>query len=716
MLKALLKIFVSNDPAPSRGRYDPIFEHKAEESLDPSTRRYPAFVKGIDYQDPFMMMLSQSKLIQEIKQILRLNHKEFETLVMPCIENYANFVNMLPASEAHHHRGQGGLFRHGLEVGKWACKFADNHQFCRGETPESRRSNEPRWQLASFLAGLIHDIGKPLSDVVVIDKNGNIEWDPYAGSLTDWLVSNELSSFYFRWSKNRHGKHEKLTAMFIPLIIPNITSSYLNRSQIYSAFADAVVGTTLEQPLAQIVMKADQESVRRDLLEQNLSPEDYSRAVPVEKFIFDALRMYVDGHESNVPGALVWCNEESVYINWRSIVPALMIHFAKEKIPGIPRDPDILADILLERNFAVPFLNSGENTVQRYWRVYPEPINGIPITCLRFDRVELIFRSVVPSPVVVSLQPPPKPVDPESEQSVSQPTQLNPTDSVLSSPAVEAQTTSVKEKPGTAASPIPTSPAGSNRPHYSDFDQVPWDEQDNSCAAFYEYSNTSTAELTTTAPKNDIQDISPKTHDADIGPPTGADTASTVVDLGSTPGIAVLKRAVELYSKNRSGLKEYRPNFWVIEHPAMTSLLGDNPSAVLGALKSEDMVQPDPVTSQAVTSLDGVKCIVLSSKAMAIVNRLIDDQKAPSPQKVVSDTDTIRSLHEQVCTGFGSIVGDGLTKEDGRILFSKEITNNNLKAIGYSSNASRMVILERVPGYVGEIFEGTVKYYQFKVD
>nr|WP_276611704.1 TraI domain-containing protein [Thiorhodococcus mannitoliphagus] len=35
---------------------------------------------------------------------------------LPLIERYAAFAHLLRALETQHHRGAGGLFRHGLEV------------------------------------------------------------------------------------------------------------------------------------------------------------------------------------------------------------------------------------------------------------------------------------------------------------------------------------------------------------------------------------------------------------------------------------------------------------------------------------------------------------------------------------------------------------------------------------------------------------------------
>ena len=79
--------------------------------------RYPPFAKGLPAADTKRILETQSELITRIKGILRFTAEDFAETVNPVIENYAAYVHLLPASEAHHHRGAGGLFRHGLEVG-----------------------------------------------------------------------------------------------------------------------------------------------------------------------------------------------------------------------------------------------------------------------------------------------------------------------------------------------------------------------------------------------------------------------------------------------------------------------------------------------------------------------------------------------------------------------------------------------------------------------
>src|SRR5690625_3597588 len=91
--------------------------------------RYPPFAKGLPVVDIDKLLETQAELIERIRSILGFNKEEYAHLVLPVIERYAAFVHLLPASEAHHHRGAGGLFRHGLEVAAFAAQFSEAMMF-----------------------------------------------------------------------------------------------------------------------------------------------------------------------------------------------------------------------------------------------------------------------------------------------------------------------------------------------------------------------------------------------------------------------------------------------------------------------------------------------------------------------------------------------------------------------------------------------------------
>ena len=351
--------------------------------------RYPPFATGLPAAEAARIFDTQAELISRIQGILRFTADDFTEIVTPVIENYAAYVHLLPASESHHHRGAGGLFRHGLEVGFWAAQQAEAHQFCIDETPSNKRDNEPRWQFAAFLGGLLHDVGKPLSDVAVTNKDGSKEWNPYESSLSAWTASENVDHYFLRWRDKRNKRHEKFSMMNLDQIITQKAKTYLNKPgpSVMEALLESIVGISVQETLTQLVLWADQESVRRDLVNQRMDVDEYSYGVPVERFIFDALRRLVTLTKVNEPGALVWRSENGVFLVWKKITAEIHHLIEKDKIPGIPRNHDTLADILVERGFAVPYQETPESKPTCYWNIYPECLSGIRLTRAEERRV-----------------------------------------------------------------------------------------------------------------------------------------------------------------------------------------------------------------------------------------------------------------------------------------------------------------------------------------
>lgn len=107
----------------------PLSIDKTDELLDEEVPRYPPFTKGFPLFAADRILATQEELILRIKGIFSLSEEDFKRIVKPLIAAYADFVHLLPASEAHHHRGAGGLFRHGLEVAYWSVQVSDGYIF-----------------------------------------------------------------------------------------------------------------------------------------------------------------------------------------------------------------------------------------------------------------------------------------------------------------------------------------------------------------------------------------------------------------------------------------------------------------------------------------------------------------------------------------------------------------------------------------------------------
>src|SRR5699024_5926786 len=189
--------------------------------------RYPPFMKGLPAAPVDRIMATQTELIGRVKQAVGVRDRDFEAIYAPLIRNYAAYVHLLPASESHHHRGAGGLFRHGLEVALWATQGSDHIMFAVGQPPEQRRHLEPRWRCGVFLAALTHDLGKPMSDLSVVDETGKHEWSAQVESLEQWLARIDTRRYFLHWRSRRHKRHESLTPLVLPRVMTNELMAYL---------------------------------------------------------------------------------------------------------------------------------------------------------------------------------------------------------------------------------------------------------------------------------------------------------------------------------------------------------------------------------------------------------------------------------------------------------------------------------------------------------
>jgi conjugal transfer pilus assembly protein TraI len=256
--------------------------------------RYPPFMKGLPAAPVERILSSQVELIKAIEHALSLPDDLYRTIAEPVIARYAAFSHLLPASESHHHRGAGGLFRHGLEVAHWATQAAQGCLFATHATPRERKEQELRWRLAVCFAGLLHDIGKPVSDIAVVDREGEHLWNPCEENLTDWASQHGIDRYFLRWRENRHKRHEQFSALVIERVLTRASRTYLLAPgpDIMQAMLEAIHGLDRGAKLYELVMAADRKSVERDLKAHYHTVES-AMGMPVEKYLFDAMRRLI---------------------------------------------------------------------------------------------------------------------------------------------------------------------------------------------------------------------------------------------------------------------------------------------------------------------------------------------------------------------------------------------------------------------------------------
>jgi conjugal transfer pilus assembly protein TraI len=370
--------------------------------------RYPPVIQGIPVVAAADLLATQAELVQKLRYGIGCTPEFYRTWVLPVVDRYASFVHLLPASETHHHRGAGGLLHHGLEVAFWAGQASAGKVFAMDREPAVRRVHEPMWRLAAALAGLCHDLGKPISDLSVTDRDGTCTWSPMLETIADWATRHRLDSYFLHWRSTRHNRHQT-TGLFVvnrvlgPAIIDMLIQA---NPEIMTALINAVGGENEGSVISQLVANADGASVEWDLKANRIDARATSLGVPIERYLLDAMaRLIRDGTwQINTPGARLWMLGDSLYVVWPKGGEEIVAMLSADRVPGIPRHPDTLADLLIEHGYATPPQDT--DCPRRYWRLAPAPLarDGKPValTLLRLSSPRHVLSGPAPTPVALA--------------------------------------------------------------------------------------------------------------------------------------------------------------------------------------------------------------------------------------------------------------------------------------------------------------------------
>lgn len=188
-------------------------------------------------------------------QQVSMTREMFDHLYQKPIERYAEMVQLLPASESHHHAHLGGMLDHGLEVISFAAKLRQNYVLPLNAAPEEQAKQKDAWTAAVIYLALVHDIGKSIVDIEIQLQDGK-----------RWFAWNGIPTlpYKFKYIKKRdYELHPILGGFVANQLISKETFDWLaNYPDVFSALMYAMAGHyDKASVLAEIVQKADQNSV-----------------------------------------------------------------------------------------------------------------------------------------------------------------------------------------------------------------------------------------------------------------------------------------------------------------------------------------------------------------------------------------------------------------------------------------------------------------------
>ncbi|WP_416139230.1 MobH family relaxase [Halomonas sp. HK25] len=201
----------------------------------------------------------RQQLLKAVQESTSLTQPVFEAYVKEPLQRYAERVQLLPASESHHHSYPGGMLDHGLETCVFGLRLRRQHLLPPKESPEKQSSTGELWSVAVIYACLLHDIAKVIVDVDIHLKSGR-RWCLWEGIIPD--------QYRVRYIKGRdYFLHAVVNPLLCKEVVGNAGLEWLrSQPELFGLVMYAVSGHSERSGvIGEIVSQADRASVAKSL-------------------------------------------------------------------------------------------------------------------------------------------------------------------------------------------------------------------------------------------------------------------------------------------------------------------------------------------------------------------------------------------------------------------------------------------------------------------
>lgn len=363
-----------------------------EEDAHEEIPLYPPNDRGIPSEPVSRVLERQKDLVVRIRRAAGVAPDAFARYETP-IANLASYVHLLPATDTQYFVGAGGLIRMSLEIGLHSLQLSHASVFPMIGSIEKRASILPKWELATFLAAICSQLYRPMTNMVVTDRDNN-QWPQILHPLSEWLESVNAPRYFIRWTPGRDGAERQNCATYvINKIIPAEVLQYLNEDNniIVTSMTAAISGGDLnpsENPIARIVAPITTRVIKEDMQQNSRHYGNYSLGIHLEPHLIDSMRRLIkNGKWSvNIKGARVWVGTDGVFVVWGAGAKEIVSLLTADSFVGLPQDPDTLADILIDAQVLVRNADLG-----RYWTIILPESGTLIDNAVRLSNDSLIF-------------------------------------------------------------------------------------------------------------------------------------------------------------------------------------------------------------------------------------------------------------------------------------------------------------------------------------
>jgi Putative helicase/Putative conjugal transfer nickase/helicase TraI C-term len=371
-------------------------------------------------RDPQVLLAASGSLglVTRIRENLGcLTPVQYDTLLKPAIDAFALYVQMLPASESHHHANPGGLLVHLLESASTASKLTQSYKLPKGAATEDQHKYKPQWALGITICALLHDVGKPIANLGIVLHSASRQlqsWDGLSGAMTQYQQATHYS-VAFEYAP--YESHTRLPVILLQSLVGEQTRQWLEQAPgLLPAMMGYLDGQANESDaIKEIVTLADQHSTKTNLATGPKSRFASARAVPAIERMLGGLRGAIADEElaMNRAGAAGFVDTDGEHVYF---VAGVVVDAARKWLEtketrqtgaaGLPKDNSRWFDTLQEHGALVPHPSGGS-----IWPVQvsiPKPDGSdweMRLTTLKFRVTTVFADNNRPAPLMGTITP-----------------------------------------------------------------------------------------------------------------------------------------------------------------------------------------------------------------------------------------------------------------------------------------------------------------------
>lgn len=292
----------------------------------------------------------RQSLMKIIWQRTSLSGTLFAELYQAPVFKFAELVQLLPASEYHHHSHPGGLLDHSLEVMAFAAKLRQRHLLPAGAAPEDQAREAEAWTAGIIYASLLHDVGKITTDIEVMTNDNQI-WYPWQGPLQ--------KNYRLRYHKKRdHQLHPVAGSLLAAQILPVAALNWLAQyRELYESFLYCISGHYDRAGImGELVQEADRASVAQ-FMGANASTALERPQPSLAKQMLTALRELVQTQfklSNPRSGSDGWLTEEALWLLSKTTADKIRAWLLQQGVTSVPDSNIRLFDEMQAHGLIIP--------------------------------------------------------------------------------------------------------------------------------------------------------------------------------------------------------------------------------------------------------------------------------------------------------------------------------------------------------------------------